>query len=167
MSRKEQIAKAEDMGLEFKGNISNDALEELIENAEMAAKEATFEKPTEESKAVTKKAIGETSGKADARKEALRMIKCVVTPLDERMRDMPSEMFSTGNKQLGFIKKVVRFGVETIEPKVILDTLREKKALIQSKSVVNGKQVVTKRLSPAFSIQELEFTEEELASFKK
>ena len=168
MERKELIAKAEDMGLEFKGNISTVKLEDLIENAEMEAKANSYEMPNEESKAQVKTEVKAVKTKASARQEALLLSKVIITPLDERMRDMPSEMYSVGNKNVGFIKKVVRFGVPTLEPKIILDMLREKKALIQSKTTgPKGQPTIKKRMSPAFSIETLEITEEDLADASK
>jgi len=161
MERKDKIAKAEDMGLEFPKNISNDKLDEIIEEAEMLAKEAAYEKPAEKPAEVKK------VDKATARKQALLMKRCIITPLDERMRTAPSELYSVGNKNIGFIKKVVRFGVETLEPMIVINNLKEKKALVQQTTVVNGKPKTTKRMGSAFAIEILpDLTKEEIEELK-
>lgn len=161
MDRKDKIAKATELGLEFPKNISNDKLDELLEEAEMLAKEAQYEKPEVKPDAPKK------VDKASARKEALRMRRVIITPLDERMRTAPSELYSVGNKNIGFIKKVVRFGIETLEPQIVLDTLKEKKALIQQTTIVNGRPKTTKRQGAAFAIEYLpDLTKEELEELK-
>ena len=165
MTYTELKEEAKSLGLEIKGNPKKEELEELIriakEEALFAAKEATYEKPvvTEEAK--------KAPAKADVRKEAMKMSKVIITPLDERMREMPSEMYSVGNSKAGFIKKVVRFNEPTWEPQIILDMLKEKTALIQQKKVVNGKEIVTKRQAAAFAIQPAELTDEEKAALGK
>jgi len=171
MDRQEMMARAEELGLEFKKNISNADLEKLIENAEFEAKEKAIKEA--ESKAGLEVKPSSTKkenviDKKAARREALKLKRVIITPLDERMRTLPSEMYSVGNKNVGFIKKVVRFGVETLEPVIILNHLKEKKALIQQTNMVNGMPVTTKRMAPAFSIQELpDLTEEEFRELKE
>lgn len=165
MERKELIAKAEELGVEFKGNISTIKLEELVEAAEMAAKEATYDKPEPKPEGTTAKV-----NKGTLRRDALKMIHCIITPLDERQRTLPSEMYSVGNKNLGFIKKVVSFGRPTIEPQIIIQMLKEKRSLIQQTQVVNGIPKTTKREGSAFAIEILpDLTKEEydIASGKK
>lgn len=160
MTRDELKAKAKELGIEFKGNIKTDDLEDLVEQAEMEKKAAGYDKPLP--KADTESATEGTT-KADMRKSALKMVRCIVTPLDERMRTLPSEMYSTGNRKLGFIKKVVRFNVETLEPQIIIDLLQEKQSLIQQTNMVNGKLETKKTFSDAFNIRILpDFTEEEI-----
>jgi len=158
--REELVEKAKSLDLEFKGNIKTETLRVLVEEREIELKASAYEKPTEESK----KAVKATKTNADIRREALLMKRCIITPLAETSRNLPSEMFSIGSPKLGFIKKVVRFNVETLEPKVIIDHLEEKKTLLQIKSMVDGKPVVTKRLSKAYSVQILpDLTKEEFA----
>jgi len=157
MERKELIAKAEDLGLEFPSNISTIKLEEKVEAAEMAAKEATYDKPASKTEGTVPKV-----DKGSLRREALRMRHCIITPLDERQRTLPSEMYSVGNKNLGFIKKVVTFGRPTLEPQIIIDNLKERKALIQQTQMVKGVPKTTKREGSAFAIEMLpDLTKEE------
>ena len=162
MTRDELKEKATALNVEFKGNISTADLEVLVEDAEIAAKEAKYDKPAPEDKAVVAQAVEKVS----ARKEAYLMIRCIITPLDPRLAELSNEMYSVGNDLL-FVKKVVNFGIETLEPAMIVNHLEEKKALMQVKGVSKeGKQIVTKRLMPAFSVQRLpKFTPEELEAF--
>lgn len=165
MTYEELKKKATDLGVEFKGQIAKAELEALIvakeEEIMMAEKEAQYEKPTEESKAAVKAEVSEASKRVNARQNALLMKKVKITPLDERMRSIPSEYFSVGNKNIGFISKVVKFNVPTWEPQIILDTLREKQMVIQESATVNGKEVVRKKLTEAYAIVEVPLTAEE------
>jgi len=165
MTYDELKQKATDLGVEFKGQIAKVELEALIaakeEEIMMAEKEAQYEKPTEESKAAVKAEVSEASKKVNARQNAMLMKKVKITPLDERMRSIPSEYFSVGNRHIGFITKVVRFNEPTWEPQIILDTLREKQMVIQESSTVNGKEVTRKKLTEAYAIMEIPLTAEE------
>jgi len=180
MSRRDDLkVEAEALNLEYRGNISSNDLEALIdeakqdskanaEEASMNAKEAKYMKPDPEVAIETKKEVSAAKKKASARKESMRMVKCIITPLSENMRELPSEMYSVNAYGAGFVKKVVRFNTETIEPVVVLNFLREKKALIQVKSKnKHGREIVRKQLAPAFSIQELPLTDEDIAQFNR
>ncbi len=179
MSRRDDLKQeADELGLEYKGNISNVDLEALInesgaeesadEEASMSAKEAKYMKPDPEAAVEVKKEVTAAKKKASARKESMRMVKCIITPLSENMRDMPSEMYSVNALGAGFIKKVVRFNVETIELVTFINFLREKKALLQVKSKnKHGREIVRKQLAPAFSIQEIPLTDEEIDQIEK
>lgn len=160
MERKEKIARLEELGVEFKKNISNEELDIMLEEAEIEAKAAAA--PV----AVKKEGEMSASDKASARQNALKLVKCVITPLDDKMKQLPSEMYSVGNKNIGFVKKVVRFGTPTLEPQCIIDLLKEKRALLQQTTEINGKPVTKKVLLPAFAIEELKLTEEEINSVK-
>jgi len=163
MTRDELKVKAKELDVEYKSNISTDKLEELVEAAEMAKKEAGYEKPIKKKDDEPKRV-----DKATMRKNAMLMKRCIITPLDERLRGAPSEMYSVGNGSLGFIKKVVQFGVETLEPMVIIEHLRDKQALIQQATVVKGMPKVTKKLGKAFAIEMLpDYTEEEWKAIKE
>lgn len=167
--RENYKAIADEMGLEYARNIPTEKLVEMVEaekaareEGAMEAKAASFATPEPEKD--TKKTSAQD--KVAAVKESFRMRKCIVTPLDERMREYPSEMFSVGNSKTGFITKVVKFNVETIEPVSILGFLESKQALMQVKTTVNGKEIVRKQFGKAFNIQYLEFTDEEIEKFK-
>ena len=172
MERKEKLAYAKDeLGLELKGNISNDELDEKIEEAEMLAKDAKAMKPkepVEDGKVVTKDPVIDTAKqerakKAAAIKNSTIMEKAIVTPLAQNMREIPSEMYSHLTKN-GTKKQVIKFGKAMPIYKCILDMLDEKQALVQVKTTNNkGKEVTVKQLGKAFMIQRIPLTEEEIA----
>jgi hypothetical protein len=170
MTYQELKDRAKELGVEFTGQPAKAELETLIAEAEeakmMAEKAAGYEAPNEESKAAVKAEISSASKKVNARQEAMKMSKVKITPLDERMRSIPSEYYSVGNKNIGFISKVVKFNQPTWEPACILQLLREKTMLIQESSTVNGKEVVRKVLTEAFAIVEVPLTAEEKAELE-
>lgn len=143
MTRDELKVRAEELGLSYNSNIKTDALAELITNAEngltpeivAAAKEAeevtkklVAEKPVEvvvENKAKT---VGQV--KAEARKNALKLVRCVVASMDKDKADLSGEIISCGNSMTGMIKKFIPFGKEWHVPTVILETLKDKKMLM-------------------------------------
>lgn len=143
MTRDELKVRAEELGLSYNSNIKTDALSELITNAEngltpeivAAAKEAeevtkklVAEKPVEvvvENKAKT---VGQV--KAEARKNALKLVRCVVASMDKDKADLSGEIISCGNSMTGMIKKFIPFGKEWHVPTVILETLKDKKMLM-------------------------------------
>ena len=187
MTYNEMKERAKELGIDFTGQPSKDDLEKWITEAEaklggidpvaaeeaeakaklaaeeaaMAAKEAKFEKPE-------KPVVAQVSAnKANPLRNAMKMVKVKITPLDERMRGIPSEVFSVGNKHTGFIKKVVRFNQPTWEPEATLQMLREKTRIIQETEVVNGKEIVRKKQAEAYSITVLPLTADDKAALAK
>jgi len=159
MTYQELKDRAKELGVEFKGQPAKEELEVLVAEAEeaqaMAAKEAGYEKPTEESKAAVKTEISEVAAKVNARQEALKLSYVKITPLDERMRGLPSETYSVGNGEIGFIKKVVVFNKPSWEPACILQLFAEKSMLIQESATVNGQEIVRNIEVPAFAVVEV------------
>lgn len=143
MSRDELKARAEELGLSYNSNIKTEALAELITNAEngltpeivAAAKEAeevakklVAEKPVEVAVENKAKTVGQV--KAEARKNALKLVRCIVTSMDKDKADLSGEIISCGNSMTGMIKKFIPFGKEWHVPVVILETLKDKKMLM-------------------------------------
>lgn len=143
MSRDELKARAEELGLSYNSNIKTEALAELITNAEngltpeivAAAKEAeevakklVAEKPVEVAVENKAKTVGQV--KAEARKNAMKLIRCIVTSMDKDKADLSGEIISCGNSMTGMIKKFIPFGKEWHVPVVILETLKDKKMLM-------------------------------------
>jgi len=163
---KELKAKAVELGIEIKGNPKREDLEEevrvAIENAEMLAKEAKYEKPSEDSK----KVVENTKSAASTRQSQLQLKKVVITPLDERLKNVPSELVAVGNGKTGFIKKVVKFNTESLEPVAILNLLKERQMLIQESFEKNGKVHTRKRMVPAYNVREMPFTQDDLEAIE-
>ena len=143
MTRDELKARAEELGLSYNSNIKTDALAELIMNAEngltpeivAAAKEAeevakklVADKPVETPVENKAKTVGQV--KAEARKNAMKLVRCVVASMDKDKADLSGEIISCGNSMTGMIKKFIPFGKEWHVPKVILETLKDKKMLM-------------------------------------
>ena len=143
MTRDELKARAEELGVSYNSNIKTDALAELITNAEngltpeivAAAKEAeevskklVADKPVETPVENKAKTVGQV--KAEARKNAMKLVRCVVASMDKDKADLSGEIISCGNSMTGMIKKFIPFGKEWHVPKVILDTLKDKKMLM-------------------------------------
>ena len=171
--REELIAKAEEIGLTFKKNISTVDLQFMVDEAEAAAAEEALLAKAAKAKvadAETSKAIAQEvkaeAEKASGMRESTRMVKVQITALDPRMREIPSDMFVHKSKY-GTKKQVVKFDKPMFVYKVIVDVLKEKQALIQVKSTSSkGKEIVTYQMSPAFMVQEIPLTEEELDAIK-
>lgn len=144
MTRDELKVRAEELGLSYNSNIKTDALAELITNAEngltpeivAAAKEAEevakklVEKQVAEVAPVVNQAKTVGQVKAEARKEAMKLVRCVVTSMDKDKADLSGEIISCGNSMTGMIKKFIPFGKEWHVPTVILETLKYKKMLM-------------------------------------
>lgn len=144
MTRDELKVRAEELGLSYNSNIKTDALAELITNAEngltpeivAAAKEAEevakklVEKQVAEAAPVVNQAKTVGQVKAEARKEAMKLVRCVVTSMDKDKADLSGEIISCGNSMTGMIKKFIPFGKEWHVPTVILETLKDKKMLM-------------------------------------
>ena len=169
-------AKAEEMGLEFKGNISNADLQEMIDYADPAEgqvekldeqlKEAA--KPKEEVKKV--EVVPEMSiqqRKAKARKEAFKLNRCIITSMDKDKAELSGEIISAGSSFTGFVKKYIAFNIEWQVPSILLSTLKEKKLLATRTRKTPKGDVKENFEAPAYSIQELpQLTEKELEALK-
>ena len=144
MTRDELKVRAEELGLSYNSNIKTDALAELITNAEngltpeivAAAKEAEevakklVEKQVVEVAPVENKAKTVGQVKAEARKNALKLVRCIITSMDKDKADLSGEIISCGNSMTGMIKKFIPFGKEWHVPMMILETLKDKKMLM-------------------------------------
>ena len=168
--REQLIAKAEEMGLEFKKNLSTVDLQLMVDEAQSDAEA----KAIEEKAAKAQVASGEVNAqivaekdKASGMRESTRMIKVNITALDPKMREIPSDMFVHMGKY-GTKKQVVKFGKDQLVYKVIADMLKEKKSLQQVKTTnAKGREVTSYQMSPAFLVVEVPLTEEELKDLQK
>ena len=165
MARNELFEKADELGVEYKKNESTEVIQAKIEEAEIAAKAEGYEKPvkTEDKKEEDKPKTPVTkSGKeVSPILAANRMVRCIITPLAESLKGQSSEMYSVGTSATGFVKKVVVFNRETIEPLIVVKHLKGKTMTMQVDTNTPG--VAELKRVPAFNIQVLpDYTEEEL-----
>lgn len=160
--------KAIALGISVKGNPKKEelelAIEEKLDEQMLAAKAATYESIPPEEKVVAPE-VSEAVQKANNRRDAYLMVKCIVTPLREEHRTLPSELFCIASSTVT-IKKVVTFNKTTLEPSAILNHLREQTMPVYTKFFVDGKEYTKTELVPAYNIKELDFTEEELEAVK-
>ena len=185
MERKELLNKANEMGLEFPKNITSDALADLIEDneADYAIKVRAREidiinKADAEAKIIADylakqaqskvvEVVSPGQEKAKARKEAQRLIRCIVTSMDKDKAELDGEIISCANSLTGFIKKMVPFNREFHLPKIIVETLQGKKVMsIKTRKTVKGdvKEFIE---IPAYNVQILpDLTTPELLRLK-
>lgn len=171
------MAKAEGLGVEFKKNISNADLEDLVvvaeQEAQVEAKAKEIDARTKDlpkddivkEVQVTEETIGQK--KARLRKEANRLVRCIVSSMDKDKAELNGEIFSFGSSMTGFIKKFVPFGIEWHVPVSILDSLRDKK-MVSTRTRNTPKGPIKETLEvPAYNIVELApLTEQELQDLK-
>ena len=171
--REELIEKAEEIGLTFKKNISTVDLQLLVDEKEAELANAAIEAKAagaktadpETSKAIAKEVKTEAA-KVSGMRASTEMVKVTITALDPRMREIPSNMFTHMGKY-GTKKQVVKFGKTMFVYKVIVDMIKEKKALIQVNASLGSNQAsVEYQMSPAFMVQEIPLTDEELEEIK-
>lgn len=117
MTREELKAKAEELGIEYKSNISTEKLLELVYG------EGSPKEVIKEEKKVENVKLTEGQKKAAARKEALELVRVIVTPMDIDKKELAGEIISCGNSLTGMIKKFVQYNVEWHIPKIIYNTL--------------------------------------------
>jgi hypothetical protein len=144
------------LGLEVKGNPKVEDLEEMVrvaeEEAAISGKDANVEKQETVAVPVTVKK------KIMSRQDAMEMIKVKITPLDEAMKGLPSDMFAVANKNIGSVTQVVVFNKPRLVFRIIVDMLKATQMPI---SITGDDGIVRFDLVEAYAITEIPFTEEE------
>jgi hypothetical protein len=178
MTRQEKLAQADTLGLEYSGNISNAKLDEMLVNAgvvldteddaEAAVKAKLAEvAKNQPAKPDTVVELSDKQKKAAARKDSTRLVRCIVTPMDQSKAEYDGEIFSAGNSMSGMIKKFVKFNVEWHIPIIILNAIKAAKMVKSKSRKVDGMIVKDVVEVPAYGIQELPpLTQEELDRLK-
>lgn len=168
-------AQAQLLGIPFHTNTGAKRLSELI-----AEHQAPNDEPTDdtdggnESEAptptTTQAAAPLTAGERaqEVRKQALKLVRVIVTPNDPNKRDYDGDFFSGGNSLIGTHTRYVPYNNENgwhVE-QIILDIIRSKKITRFVKvKTAGGVEVREARYSPAYAIQVLpDLTKEELAA---
>lgn len=175
------------LGITHSNNISLETLrakvKEKMESSQGSssddAEEEEAEAEQEEAQPELNPLEGDTAGKAPAktlskrdriRREAMALVRCRITNLDPKKKDLPGEIFCVGNKFIGTVKKFIPYGEVTDDgyhiPKVLFDELESRKFLhIQtSKNKQNGQIQVKTSYAKEFAIEVLPMlTPEQLA----
>ena len=168
-------AQAQLLGIPFHTNTGAKRLSELIAEHQ-APKDETDgdnepEAPTPTiTQAPAKAAAPLTAGERaqEVRKQALKLVRVIVTPNDPNKRDYDGDFFSGGNSLIGTHTRYVPYNNENgwhVE-QIILDIIRSKKVTRFVKvKTAGGVEVREARYSPAYAVQVLpDLTKEELAA---
>lgn len=102
--------------------------------------------------------------------KALRLIRVRVTCMDPTKGALKGQIFSSGNGELGMIKKFVPFNAEQgwHIPQILLHMIQEKKFMSHYETTVNGKKVKRHRLVPTYAVEILPaLSEKELNDLKQ
>jgi hypothetical protein len=101
--------------------------------------------------------------------EAMQLVRCRITNLDPKKKDLHGEILCVGNRYIGTVKKFIPYGDLTEDgfhlPKVLYDELNERKFLhIQTKrNKTNGQIDVRTSYAKEFSLEVLpQLTQEEI-----
>ena len=152
-SLEELKAQADEMGLKYNGNISATTLQERINQA-LAVDDEVVEVP-----------VKPTNPVAEMRKQATRLLRVTITPMDVLKRDYRGEFFEISNRVLK-VKRFIPYGVPTHIEAVLLTEIRNRK--FRMTIPATRESGAESRLVTAYAIQELPpLTEQELKNLAK
>ncbi len=172
------------MSIPFSNNIGIDALKQKILEKMEGTKSPDNEKENEPEEAVSYEAPvqmiqegqSNTTGKLSLRQkiynEAMALIRCRITNLDPKKKDLNGEIFTVANEYLGTVKKFIPYGEVTDNgyhiPKCLYDNLKEREFTnITSRKLPGGKMITEYKDVREFAIEVLPpLTEKELAQLK-
>ena len=144
------------MGLTISNNIGIEKLRERIEEA-MSGKPPVAEVAPAllvDPKQPTGK---KQNYREQMRREQLKLIRCHIVNLDPKKKDLHGEIFTTGNRVLGTVRKFVPYGEVTENgyhiPYIIYKMLKNKKFLnIRTRRGPKGEPLVETNWAQEFSI---------------
>ena len=178
------------MGIQFSNYIGVDALKAKIEEkraqAEAASKPAVQQeqaKPATQTAAQTgngdgsinaltgneTKPVRAKSLRQHLRDEKLKLIRCRITNLDPKKKDLPGEILTIANEYLGTVRKFVPFGEVTDNgfhvPQCLYDMMKERTFIsIKTRKDSKGQTIVEHQNAREFALEILpQLTVEELA----
>lgn len=93
-------------------------------------------------------------------RDEMKLVRCRITNLDPKKKDLPGEIFTVANEYLGTVRKYIPYGEASEEgwhiPHVLYTMLKEKKFLnIRINKGTNGQPQIKTNMSPEFSIEVL------------
>lgn len=152
--------RARKLGLEFSNNIGTDTLRDRV-NAVLEPEEVN---PLEEEKPVKQETLRQKQ-----QREQLKLIRCRITNLDPKKKDLQGEIITVANEYIGSIRKFVPFGEVTENgyhiPYVIYKMLKKRQFLqIRTRrDKRTGTEIVENQYVREFAIEVLEpLTPEEI-----
>lgn len=138
--------RAKNMGITHSGNIGIEALRAKIQakldgepEAKLDPVVSTAQVPQQFDPALNplagdrmgEKPVTKMTLREQVRKEALQLIRCRITNMDPKKKDLAGEVFAVGNKYTGLIRKFVPYGEATDDgyhlPKILYDELSERR----------------------------------------
>lgn len=150
-------AKADLMGIQYNPNIGLDTLRERV-NKHLQDTEQNQQQPVNAAPVIV-----------DTRMESMKLVKVIVTSMDQTKKDYPGEVFTVSNAVIPTIKRFVPFGTETHVEKILLDVIKDKQCLqLVEDSQAKIKGMKKKKSIRAYAVQELpQLTVEELEELRK
>ncbi|MFP3645226.1 hypothetical protein, partial [Paraburkholderia sp. SIMBA_054] len=161
------------MGIVYSNNIGLDALKKKID-AKLAGEEDQPEPPAADAVFAPNPLAGQNE---PAKRKTLRqhlhdtqmrLIRCRITNMDPKKKDLPGEIFTVANEHLGTVRKYVPYGEVTDDgyhlPYCIYRQLESRKFLnIRTTKGKNGVPRIEQRWAKEFSLEVLpQLTEAEL-----
>ena len=149
--------KADLMGIQYSPNIGLDTLRERV-NKHLQDTEQNQQQPVNAAPVIV-----------DTRMESMKLVKVIITSMDQTKKDYPGEVFTVSNAVIPTIKRFVPFGVETHVEKILLDVIKDKQCLqLVEDSQAKIKGMKKKKIIRAYAVQELpQLTSEELEELRK
>lgn len=143
------VARAKTLGISHSPNIGVDKLRERIDEHLQASATA----PTNGA------LVG--NSRMERRREATRLIRVRITNLDPNKKNLPGEIFTVANDEIGTVKKYIPYEGKFSEngyhvPYVIVKALKAKKfQVIRTTKDHLGREVTTSEWAREFAIEEL------------
>lgn len=153
---------ADDMGLKYHPSIGAEALRLKISEAD----EATAEDVEEETAPVVEAPVSRAALKA----QATKLVRIRIACMNPAKREWEGEMFCTGNRFIGTLKKYVPFDTEWHVPQAILDMIQERQCQVFVNKKIRMESGMTTTMKEGKLIREFAveilpaLTKEELAS---
>lgn len=156
--------RATSMGVKFHPSIGIDKLRIKIQEALDAPDDQAAQAP-----AVPKPAKNAAAQPTDIRTKALQLIRVRVTNMDPAKSAYKGEIITTGNSQIGTVKKYVAYDVPYHVPRIIYNVLRARKfQTFTNKKLPNGFSKKEGKLVNTYAIEELPpLNEKELTELKQ
>lgn len=157
------------LGVEYKSNISDAKLKELVEDAMKPTKKETkeVEKPKSKAELTDEEIVQERI--AELRLEMTKLKRCIISCNDPQMKEYESTPYlSISNSVITMPKIVVPFNVEWHVPQAYYDMLRNQTCYIDVKGKdAKGRTITTRKEIKKYNIQDLpDLTTEEIQDLK-
>lgn len=166
--------RAKTLGITHSNNISEDKLAEKIRE-HVASLEAVNVKEANEAIDAGPKSLAlgqsleELSPNERLRREQMALVRCRITNLDPKKKDLPGEIFTVANRVLGTVRKFIPYGELTEDgyhiPVILFNELKSRKFnhTTSRRDKVTKQTVVSTKWVQEFSLEVLPpLTQEEL-----